>query len=202
MRNLDERVFHWINNWPEALSPFFWFLSEATKITPGRILLLGLILTLLIVKKTRKATIYALISVGLANELTDFIKWAFPMARPCVELSGVHLRTGLLTSFGTASAHSANMAAVAAVFLLLHGRWGLIWLFFAVATGLSRIYVGVHYPSQVLLGLGCGILMGDGVVRLGEWLLPKLSRRKDDQGTEKVAVSDRADSGNNSTTDS
>jgi undecaprenyl-diphosphatase len=48
------------------------------------------------------------------------------------------------------------MMAVAACFLYGFRPLGWVWLVVAVLTGLSRVYVGVHYPSQVLLGWLCG----------------------------------------------
>lgn len=66
-----------------------------------------------------------------------------------------------MTSYGTASAHSANMAAIAtALWMVLGWRWGLAWAVIALLTGLSRIYNGVHFPSQVLLGWTVGIFVG------------------------------------------
>jgi undecaprenyl-diphosphatase len=65
-----------------------------------------------------------------------------------------------LDSSGTSSAHSANMAAIATVMALETGRWGIPWIAVALLTGISRIYTGVHYPSQVLLGWTVGVLSG------------------------------------------
>lgn len=130
----------------------FVFFSEATKMPVGKILF-GLVgLALLIHPKTRRAAIFSILGVVLANLTCDVLKASFQGVRPCVELADVNLRVGKLTSFGTASAHSANMAAVATVFIRQHKWWGTPWLVVALLTGLSRIYVGVHYPYQVALG--------------------------------------------------
>lgn len=154
----DHEAFRWVNGWPESWSPVFVFISEATKLPPGRIGLGLLGLALLAHPKTRATTLLALLGFLLANGLTEALKTAVPFLRPCVELPDVNLRVGLLTTYGTASSHSANTAAIAAVFLMRHGRWGLIPAVLALLTGLSRIYVGAHYPSQVLLGWVCGAL--------------------------------------------
>lgn len=158
MHALDVRVFHWINSWSDAYSPFYVFLSEATKATWVRLALLIVFAALIASgKSVRKAGILAVLSWPLANGITDVLKNTFHVLRPCIELwPDVTLRVGKLDSFGTASAHSANMMAVAVVFLLYCRWWGLIPLAIAIFTGLSRIYVGVHYPSQVLLGWFCG----------------------------------------------
>lgn len=169
---MDVTLFRWINGWPESWSPFFWFLSEATKQGWVRIALGGLVLLLLIAnRRTRVAAIYALLAWGLANGITEALKTAIPFLRPCVELSDVQLRVGKLTTFGTASSHAANMAAVAVAFTASLGRWGWIWILIALFVGISRVYVGVHYPSQVLLGWLCGAFAGLLVVRMHRaWL--------------------------------
>lgn len=157
---MDLAIFQWINGWSDAFAPFFVFWSESNKWWPVRVGLILLLLGMLAYSKgTRRAAILAVLALVLANEATDFIKAARPTLRPCVELDAVNLRVGKLTSFGTASAHSANMAAVATVFGRELGKWGYLWIPVALLTGLSRVYVGVHYPWQVLLGWTTGILI-------------------------------------------
>lgn len=171
MRDLDISLFRAINNWPESWASFFVPLSELTKWTGGRISLLALTAAMLWHKPTRAATVYALFSVPLANETTDIIKAGLPMARPCVDLADVNLHVKLLTSNGTASAHSANMMAVAFAMTYVAGwKWGLPWIIVAVLTGISRIYNGVHYPSQVLFGWTVGCLAAFAVIQAGRWI--------------------------------
>lgn len=180
--NLD--VFRAINGWPDGLAPFFIFWSDANKWTWVRICLLAIVVAMLWRgPKSRKAILLTLIAVGLSNELTDILKATFPQLRPCVELSDLYLRTGKLTSFGTASAHSANMAAVATVFLRRMGPWGYIWVAVALFTGLSRIYLGVHYPNQVLLGWTCGIGMALLTTEVYRWFEKRKELKADQLGS-------------------
>ncbi len=88
------------------------------------------------------------------------------MGRPSVEVADAIVRVNRLTSFGTASAHSANMMAVAVPFLYYARPVGFFWLGIAILTGISRIYVGVHYPYQVLFGWMVGAAMS-GVLIVG-----------------------------------
>lgn len=182
---MDTSLFRAINNWPDSLAPIFVFFSEATKNPVGKILFAILALALLINPKTRKALLFAILAVGLANLTCDVLKAGLQGTRPCVDLDNINLRVGKLTSFGTASAHSANMAAVATVFLKLHGKWGLIWFGVAIITGLSRIYVGVHYPYQVALGWLVGAFCA--YLLLETWNV--IQRRKTRQSTDQPADS-------------
>lgn len=181
MRALDLTVFYAINGWPEWMAPWMVFLSDATKSTPVRIALVVLVLVLLARAATRKTAWALLLAFPLANETCDVFKNVGQMARPCAELPDVLLRVGKMTSFGTASAHSANMAAVAFVVVALHGRWGIPWVVVAFLTGLSRIYVGVHYPSQVLLGWCVGVFSGFLVVKTFE-AFAQVRKRKESDG--------------------
>lgn len=167
---MDVAIFRWINGWPDSFAPLFVFLSEATKTLEGKVLL-GLLAVAFLAagNKTRKTLLLGLAAVGIANTITNVLKEAFPDPRPCVELAEVVVRTGKLTSAGTASAHSANMAALATMFVLVLGwKRGWWWIPVAVLTGLSRIYVGVHYPSQVLYGWTCGVFAAVLIWRVWE----------------------------------
>jgi undecaprenyl-diphosphatase len=169
VHGLDIRIFHAINGWSSQWRPLYVFFSEATKQTPVRIGIL-IIIALLIAagRTTRKAALLALASIAVSDMFSNGIKNAFPMERPCVELHDVILRVGMLDSFGTASSHSANMAALAFV-MVYHFKWfGAPWILVALLTGLSRIYVGVHYPSQVLLGYLVGLFSAFLVIKTWE----------------------------------
>jgi undecaprenyl-diphosphatase len=124
--------------------------------------------------RSRAAAIQALIAVALANASTDLFKHFWPEPRPYQELADALLHTGRqvavmragdAANFGTASAHSANMMAVALVFCLRLKWWGLPWVVVALGVGFSRIYLSAHYPYQVLLGYACGLTIAFAVVK-------------------------------------
>src|SRR5438045_1326925 len=115
---MDRVIFEWINHWPSSLSPIFVFFSEATKSRVVQAALLLLIVALLTAnEKTRKTVILAMVAWPLANGLTDVLKHGFQMNRPYVDdPHGIVTWVKPLTSYGTASAHAANMACIAFVF--------------------------------------------------------------------------------------
>jgi undecaprenyl-diphosphatase len=172
VHGLDVSIFRSINHWSFAWERLFVFFSEATKRTDVRIGIIVIVIALIAAgPTTRKTTLLGLASVALANTLADGFKAMIHMPRPCNELLNVTEHLGYdgklihLNSFGTASSHSANMAALAFVFVYYFKWWGVIWILVAFLTGLSRIYVGVHYPSQVLLGWLCGLVCAFIVIK-------------------------------------
>lgn len=180
MHGLDVSLFHWINDWSIQWKGLYVFFSEATK-DPGVRIGIAVILVLLIAAgpTTRKGAILGVVAIVMANSLADGLKHAIPMLRPCIELQDMTLRVGLLDSYGTASSHAANMAALAFVLVYYFKWWGTPWILVAILTGISRIYVGVHYPSQVLLGYVCGVLCAFLVIKTWEAFLRMRAHKKE-----------------------
>lgn len=105
-------------------------------------------------------------AVGMADYIASGImKPFFERLRPCQDPSLDHLIT-LVGScggkYGFASSHAANSASLAGgLFFMFRQRWPkfTIWMIcWALIVGYSRIYVGVHYPGDVLAGMFVGIL--------------------------------------------
>lgn len=183
--SLDESLFRAINRWPDELEPLMRFLSEATNYWPVRLILLAMVVWLITQRGARRAAgIQALIAFPIANGITDLFKHNLPQPRPCNALADVWAHgIGCSDSMGTASAHSANMAAVATVFVFHLRGWGSPWVVIALLTGLSRIYHGAHMPSQVLLGWTCGILAALAVCSIGEWIRNRRIRHEAEPST-------------------
>jgi len=57
------------------------------------------------------------------------------------------------------SGHAATSFAAATVLTLYLPRWAPLWILLAVAIGFSRVYVGVHYPLDVVGGAVLGVLV-------------------------------------------
>lgn len=119
---------------------------------------------------SRREAITILMALAVTIVLTDqisasLIKPFFGRLRPshCAELSTqLHLVNGYRGGlYGFVSSHAANaFGAVSFVALLMRRRWLTATLLtLGLCVGYSRIYLGVHYPGDVLFGsmLGCGV---------------------------------------------
>lgn len=95
-----------------------------------------------------RRSVFPPVAVGVANLISHFSKKLLGRARPD---SANHLVEE--TNHSLPSGHSVGAAAFAMVITLLVKSWwvGMVWIL-AILVGLSRLYVGVHWPSDLLAG--------------------------------------------------
>lgn len=96
--------------------------------------------------------------------LCNSLKHLIGRPRPFATLENVHLLVGKGGSGSMPSSHTANWFAAAMVLWVYYRRVAWIVLPFAAVMGFSRIYLGVHYPSDVLVGAVLGAGSAAGVV--------------------------------------
>jgi undecaprenyl-diphosphatase len=167
LKQIDQELFLFLNGLNnETFDGIMVWISGKTTWWPFYLLLL-----LFIIVKKRLQAIPVIIFIALAITLADqtsvhLFKEVFERPRPCHEpaLEGmVHVvndRCG--GKYGFVSSHAANSFAVAMLLLLvIRKRWFTVtMLFWAVIVSYSRIYLGVHYPGDVIGGALLGILCG------------------------------------------
>lgn len=107
--------------------------------------------------------------VGLVNNLlvVDFLKDFFARPRPFSDLPDARVLVGRGGSFSMPSGHAANWFAGVALAWIYYRRSLWVVAPLAVLVSGSRIYNGVHYPSDVVAGAIVGLAVGGG----GAWLL-------------------------------
>ena len=121
------------------------------------------------------------LSVATTNWLaSEVIKPWVSRPRPCQvpELLGLlHLPAGCSDSYSFLSTHTADLVTLVAglLWVLPRAPWPLkvLWLVWAGLVAISRVYLGQHYPSDVLAGTGLGLLSALGY----HWLLLHLPYR-------------------------
>jgi undecaprenyl-diphosphatase len=111
----------------------------------------------------------ALIALGIAQPISSTVDERRPFVAIPTALTLIHHSTDA----GFPSDHATASGAVAAALLFVSWRLGLVASLVALIIAFSRVYVGVHYPQDVLAGLALGAV----VACLGVWLLVPLLTR-------------------------
>ncbi len=157
----DAALFRLINGQGQNFI-FDWFMPFVTDLNNFTYVLLALVLVIL--WKERKAGVVFLIFIGLTLFITDqfsssLLKEWIGRNRPCQVLNDVHLLTDCNTSYSFPSSHAVNIFAAA--FFLSRPFKKFSYLFYIVAAmvGYSRVYIGIHYPLDVIGGAGIGLLI-------------------------------------------
>jgi len=174
--NIDRALFHWINVslGHEALAPFMRVMSDLDKFLPVIVLLVLWLLTR--GGKRGRITVLVLPFLILATDQTSshLLKPLVSRPRPCRPEAGIpDVRThgvGCSSRGSFPSSHAANMAATA---VFLAGRfptWAVPAGLIAFLVGYSRVYLGVHYPFDVLGGWALGAFLGWGALVLARRL--------------------------------
>ena len=177
--HIDTEILLAINGWHAPWADrLMWIVSAKTTWIPLYLLLVGLLVwryrkpALTNVKWLQKvpACVVMIVVIGLAVGIADFIASGILkdlIARPrptrVPELEGVlHLVNGYKSGrYGFVSSHAANTMAVALLFSLIwRSKIATVGLMLWVAANCySRMYLGVHYPTDILGGLIVGSLV-------------------------------------------
>lgn len=109
-------------------------------------------------RKGRVAVVTALLLLLASSTASQLLKLWIQRPRPCHALEAVRLLVGCTGSFSFPSAHATNITAQAALFAFLYRPLAVPLFLVAAAVGYSRIYVGVHYPADVVGGVIVGLI--------------------------------------------
>ncbi|MFV8279958.1 phosphatase PAP2 family protein [Christiangramia marina] len=165
---LDKELFLYLNNLGAKEWDWLWIaISDKWMAIP----LYALLLYLIFRKFGWKATLLTMVVVTLlitaTDQLANLFKHGFERPRPCRQ-EGVMEYARYVAErcgrFGYFSAHAANSTGVAVFLGLLFRRTYPTMLLFlsiwALVVSYSRIYLGVHYPGDVITGILIGISFG------------------------------------------
>ncbi|MEN9981757.1 MAG: hypothetical protein RL542_1544 [Bacteroidota bacterium] len=163
---LDTQLFVYLNGLGSETYDSFWlFITKQSHWTPYFLVLLYLVYK----KIGTKPTLLVLLSVTLLLLATDqtcnLFKYSFQRLRPCnnPEINSFIRIVKSSDTFSFFSGHAANsMATMTFLFLLLkkYYRYAFLLFLFPLIFAYSRIYLGLHYPLDILTGYLVGASFG------------------------------------------
>ncbi len=177
--NYDTELFLFLNNLGSSTWDTLWLIiTDKLTFIP----LYALLLFLLYKKFGTKSLLIFVVVVALmitfTDQITNIFKRGFERPRPCGEeglinqMRFIAVRCG---KYGFFSGHSSNsMAAAVFAGLMLKPYYKyliFILLFWSAVVAYSRIYVGVHYPLDIVCGLTFGAISGFIFYKLAKYLL-------------------------------
>lgn len=193
--DLDRELLLAINgSWGNGWDLFWWTVSQIWCWVPLYIAMIGLMWHKLGWRQMLVAVGLVILGLALADQTANFFKNHTPKLRPTHttllwdglpfnewvhtvrDYSGYDYRGGW---FGTVSGHAATSMTIGLTAAgIYRNRWfSLAMGFYIVLTCFSRMYLGVHFPLDIVFGLTAGTLIG----LLMLWLWRLINRRWGDR---------------------
>ncbi|ETP73905.1 PAP2 superfamily protein [Lachnospiraceae bacterium JC7] len=159
------------------LDSFFLTLTSIVGSYGQLFLITGILMT--VFKKTRKTGIALLLlyfGVLLFGQL--LLKNLFSRPRPCQIDQTFALLIARPTSSSFPSTHSSWAFGAATVVFLNYRKAGAVLFIFAALIAFSRLYLFMHFPTDVLFGILMGIILGIAAVKLSDRFVNVLAAKK------------------------
>lgn len=157
---LDGNILLWIQE-NLRCAPLNFFFSNITHLGDKGWFWIAVTVVLLLFKKTRKMGLCCAVSMLMGLLVTNIcLKNWVARIRPYEVVEGLKILIPAEHSFSFPSGHTTNsFAAGWVIYKMAPKKYGLPTLILAIIISFSRLFVGVHYPTDVLGGvvIGCGL---------------------------------------------
>ena len=166
----DTTIMHWINDgWSHPVADFiFPLLRNKYFWIPLYVLCVSWIMYNHHVRHVLLILLFLALSIFAADTISSqLIKYEVKRVRPCQEVNmepPVIERVACGSGYSFTSSHAANHFCLAAYFISIFGkllgRWKYLWWLWALIISVAQIYVGLHYPLDIIGGGLLGMIIG------------------------------------------
>ena len=168
--SLDVQLLVYLNGLgSEAYDGLWLFITKQTNWTPLFLILLYIIYTKVGIKQTLYILLAIAILILITDQSTNLVKYTVQRLRPCNNPDIIIRAVKTSKSFSFFSGHAANsMAAAMFIYHVLKPYFKYTFLLFLwpLIFAYSRIYLGLHYPLDILCGYLFGMMTGLFVYRV------------------------------------
>jgi undecaprenyl-diphosphatase len=167
---LDVQLLVYLNGFgSEAYDGLWLFITKQTNWTPLFLVLLYIIYTKVGIKQTLYIILAIAVLILITDQSTNLVKYTVQRLRPCNNPDIIIRAVKTSKSFSFFSGHAANsMAAAMFIYHVLKPYFKYTFLLFLwpLIFAYSRIYLGLHYPLDILCGYLFGMMTGLFVYRI------------------------------------
>ena len=170
--HLDKQLFLFLNGLgSEPFDAFWLIITKQLHWTPFFVAIFYLLQRKLGWKNLGIIVLFIAVLITFTDQITNLVKNYFQRIRPCYdeEISGVIRVVKSSNTFSFFSGHAANsMASTMFVFLIIrnHYKYTYLLFLFPLIFAYSRIYLGLHFPSDILTGYLFGGSLGFGFYKI------------------------------------
>lgn len=187
MLNWIQKIDEWLlltlqeghNYW---LNGIFWYVSKAWIFLPLWLWAIFQVFKNYSTRNFWKIVLMIILTIGLSDQMSNLFKYQFKRLRPTHDVrysEKIHLVNNYKGgTYGFYSAHASNSAAVCvlSVMLIRRNKYKYLLIVYPLLTGISRMYLGVHFLSDVLVGWIMGGMIAFGVYLIFEKYLGLISK--------------------------
>ncbi len=154
-------------------------MPKITKLGNAGIIWIGIGLCMLISKKYRRQGFMVLIGLLMGLIIGNgLVKNLVARQRPCWINSDFLLLIPNPKDFSFPSGHTQASVIAATILTMYNRKWGIVVIPLAALIAFSRLYLYVHFPSDVLGGAIMGLIIGVGTFIIGETILRRIELQK------------------------
>jgi undecaprenyl-diphosphatase len=176
LKSIDQSLFLFLNGLHcDFLDPLFFYGTKTTTWIP-----LYLLLLFLVIRRYKWRALWVVLFAALmilfSDQISNVFKAWVARPRPTHEpgIDVLHTVNGYLGGkYGFYSAHASSNMAIAVFSIMLLGRpfryFSLLMFGYAFFMSYTRIYLGVHYPGDIIAGWIAGGLIGWGFGQVAGW---------------------------------